>query len=128
MNRRDFFKAGAALAASAALPNAIANPSGLTLEMLRSLQARLAENAASVAQPYFAIMHPSIVRNLEHTIARDAWYLAYKLYRKQRALGIESGLDARAIFTKYAEKPWTMRGSLGRIDGLQIITRTTVPR
>ncbi len=119
MDRRSFLKS---LFGVAAIPLAGALPappetqaSGVTLEMLREVTAKLQRHA--VPGPYYVgWVHPDCYADLIAFNARGEWDVAHRLARTAG----DRHLTPREILAKY--KPDRIKPEFGRVEGVRFIT------
>lgn len=100
MNRRDFLKVTAALAANAAAP-AIPGEPGLTVARMNGVVASLME-AERIANngAYWALLRPEMLDDILKINARDRWYEAWRAWRVACRKGYLD-LDARQVLAHF---------------------------
>lgn len=130
--RRDFLKAGAALAAGAALPLPPEQVWEIGPTMtLADLQRILRKAAMPAVDEYVAFVHPSNWRSIREYEARGRWELAYRRYRIARRENVCGYLPPREIIQRFTEVSDEMlddmraqmrAGEIGRYESFRFIT------
>jgi hypothetical protein len=126
MNRRNFIRSAAALAAATALPTPPSKDA--IAQAMASLRFVLEENARLFNDNWMCVIHPSAWVNVREIAARCRWEFAYRRYRIALRDGRCESLDAREILEQFHDRRATdigsrpLSGELGRIEGIRFIT------
>lgn len=129
MNRRDFLKATAGLAAGAAVPAGPGPVIGVDLAAGPDRMAEfglvrsMVEAQQVVNGNYFAFLSPRQYRDLLDMEARDRWRRAYRAFRVHcRECGMRFRMDPYDVLRDFGKSKVGLReGELGRFEGIKII-------